>query len=306
MSTLQVKSSDLLNEYVTLSKDNSVENITRGKLRMQHYYTFLTSEANNYAVEKTKYGVTKAGQRSYLMMPDYYKMKTVRVKVGSIWHPLTEIVSLDRWHEMTMLQSSSAQAYTYIIINENGNVHIELDPIPSADGDPEDPNLELIYEGYLDPLYFPPDYTTGTVTAYGGDQTVTGVNTAWTSALVGRFLNIGKWYYEIASVDSTTQLQLVNYYQESTATAQSYRIAELMRLPPEFSYTPLWGALKDYWRNGDKAKHDSYAQDYARELLMLQNKYQSKSKGSVTPGRPVNGYRRLYTPSNYPNQLIGQ
>ena len=301
--TLQVKTSDLVNEYKLLTKDSSDNNVLVGKLRMQHHYTFLASEANNYAVEKTRYAVTKAAQRSYLMGPDYFKIKTVRVKSGDQWHPLEEVVSLEKWHARTGIVSSNAIPTHFIIINDDGNVHIELDAVPSADGDPEDPNLEFIYEGYLDPLNFPADYVTGTISVTNGSAVITGSGTTITAAMVGRFLNVGKWFYEIASVINGTTFSLVNYYQEATGSGQSYTIAELLRLPPEFSYTPLWGALADYWRNGDKELSKQYEGYYVRELLMLQNKYKSKSKGAVTVGRPVGGIP-AWTPRNYPNGLL--
>lgn len=297
--TLQVKTSTMSSEYQKLTKDDSAANVTTGKLRMQHHYTFLSSEANNYSVEKTRYGITKNLQRSYLMTPDYYKMKNIRVKSGSVWYPIEEVKSIDKWHRLTGYTNYSNIPSHYIILNNDGNVHVELDPVPNVDGDSEDPNLEFIFEGYLDPLEFPDDYTEGTITVTNGSATVTGSGTTFTAAMVGRFINVGKWWYEIASVNSTTSLTLVNYYQETTAAGASYTIAELLRLPPEYSYTPLWGAVADYWRTSNKELADKYESMYVRELLMLQKKYQSKSKGAVTPGRPV-GRTHAWTPRNYP------
>ena len=301
--TLQVKTSSLISEYQTLTKDSSAANLATGKLRMQHHYTFLESEADNYSVEKTRYAITKNLQRSYLMPPDYKKIKTVRAKSGSVWYPLEEVKSLEKWHALTGSVDYSNIPTSYIVINDDGNVHIELDPVPNADGNAESPNLEFIFEGYLDPLTFPTDYTTGTVTATNGSETITGSGTTFTAAMVGRFFNIGKWWYEISSVNSATSLTLVNYYQETTGAGQSYTIAEILRLPPEFSYTPLWGTLRDYWQTGNKELADKYDGYYARELLMLQHKYKSKSKGAVTRGMQV-GSRHSGVPMNYPTSSL--
>lgn len=290
--TLHVTTTDLMEEYKRLSKDDSADNVATGKLRMQHYYTFLSSEANNYAIEKTRYGVTKANQRSYLMPPDYFKMKNVRIKSGDVWHPVTEVKSIDKWHQITSYAQSANIPTHYIIMNDDGNVHIEFNPIPDTNGDSNDPNIEFIFEGYLDPITFPTNYDTGTVTVANGDADISGASTVWTASMVGRFINVGKWWYEIASVTNNTSLSLVNYYQEASASSQSYTIAEVLRLPPEFSYTPLWGALADYWVNANKALHETYEGRYVRELLMLQKKYKSKSKGAVSPGIPV-GVRRV-------------
>lgn len=300
VETLQIKTSDLISDYQVYTKDSSAANVAKGKRQIQHYYTFLLSESDNYVAEKTRYGNLKANQRSYLLHPDYIKMKTVRFKSGDRYVPGTEVKSLDRWHSIISFTRTVSLVTDWIVINEEGNLHLEVDGIPS---DNVTNGIEMIYEGYQDPLYFPDDYTDGTVTATSGSETITGSGTTFTSAMVGRFINIGKWWYEIQSVESTTSLTLVNYYQEDSASGSTYTIAELMKLPPEFHLTPLWAACRDYWRISNAEKAKEFEADYARELLMLQDKYKSKSKGSVTPGRRV-GSSQGSVPRNYPTQAI--
>lgn len=302
--TFQVKSSTLLNLYIQKTRDNSAANQQNGKEVMQHYYTFLASEAKNYSVEKTKYAITKADQRSYLLYPDYLKMKSIRVKNGEAWTPVTECITDWQWHERTEYPHKADRPEVYRLFNDEGAPYFELDPIPSTTGDPEDPNMEITYEGYLDPLQFPADVNTGTVSVVTGGQGVVGVGTAWTSAMIGRFIVIDKYFYEIMTVPSPTSLTIRNYYQESNASGSSYTIAEILRLPAEYHFTPLWGALMDFWQVTDEAKSRSFEAKFARELLMLRSRYQSRSTGSVTPGRRVGSYTSS-VPRNYPLRPIG-
>ena len=302
-----IKTSTMVNEYKLFTRDATTENIAAGKIRINHHYAFLLSEANNYVVEKTKIGNLKAHQRSILLAPDYYKIKTVRALINNEWIPLESIWSLEKWHDFTRRTGSAAEGSMperFIIINEQGNLHLELDPIPNADVASA---LEIVYEGYQDPLYFPDDYVTGTISAAIGEAAVTGAGTAFAAGMVGRFLQPtnGKFWYDIKSVVSTTALALVNYFQEASVSGSGFTIAELPRLPVEFHYTPVYGAVADYYRpiNAEKAKQ--YDQLYARDLLMLQNKYKSKTKGRVQPGRRVGSGYIPRVPWNYPNQTIG-
>jgi len=302
--TIQVKTSDLLTEYKSLTKDHSTVNVTRGKLRMQHYYTFLSSQANNYAIEKTRYGVTKSEQRGYLLYPDYIKLKNMRMKdEGEQWRPINIVKNIDTWQNMTILTQNSNLCTDAMLFNNDGNMHFELDPIPTIDGDIEDPNLEIVYEGHLDPLSFPDDYNAGTVSVTQGSATITGSGTTFTSDMIGLFIQLGKWLYEIVSVSSTTQLQIVNYYQDSDLSGSSYAIVEISRLPAEFHYAPLWGAVWDFWLPLDMNLAKQYEKKYLTELALLEARYQNKTKGSVTQGRPV-GVHHSRVPFNYPTRSL--
>ncbi len=306
--TNAVKSSDLLSQYKKLTKDDSSENNTAGQERLNYYYAFLLSEANNYIVERTKYGNLKDGQRSYLLPPDYYKIKTVRVKINNNWYPVTEVWGLEKWHYKTQKTGASAEgtiAREFIVINEQGNVHLELDPVPDTDLTDA---LEIVYEGYQDRLTFPTDHSAGTITATKGSPTIEGAGSpAWTSNMAGRFLRPtnGKFWYDIKTITDADTLVLVNMFQEANIAGSNYEIAELLRLPPEFHKTPLWGSVMEYYSVGNEAKSRQFERMYTRDLLLLQNKYQSKTKGRVMRGKPV-GRNLSPVPFNYPNSAINQ
>lgn len=74
-------------------------------------------------------------------------------------------------------------------------------------------------------------YLTGTVSITNGTTTVTGSGTAWTSDLVGNEIFLDGYYYPIASVTSTTQLELTYSYDGTTLSGADYLIASLVRNP---------------------------------------------------------------------------
>ena len=99
-------------------------------------------------------------------------------------------------------------------------------------------------------IYLPADYSTGTVALASQGQTVTGTDTIWTSAMVGRYINFGttsqqeyEWY-RIVKVNSTTELVIDAPYVGSVAlTASTYRIRKIYhRIPGDVS--KLEGAIE--------------------------------------------------------------
>lgn len=301
---MQVPTSILLSEYLLHTKDSTAANIVLGKQRMDFHYTFILAESDNYVVERTKYSKLKADQRSFLLPPDYIKMKRVRVKISSKWYLVTPSLNLDKWAWSTELETTSSIPVEWTVINEQGNMHIELSDIPNADSDVV--NFEIVYEGYQDPLLFPDDYITGTVSINQGSSSVSASDgVSFTDAMVGRFLKVtgGKNWYDIGAIGTARTLSLVNYFQEPDVTNIGYIIAECPRLPHEYHRTPLWGAVSEYYLPNNSQKAKDYEKLYARDVLLLKNRYSSKTKGRVSPGiRVGGGYPSV--PRNYPNTAL--
>ena len=74
-------------------------------------------------------------------------------------------------------------------------------------------------------------YLTGTVSITNGTTTVTGSGTTWTSDLIGNEIFLDGYYYPIASVTSTTVLELSYAYDGTTLSGANYLIASLVRNP---------------------------------------------------------------------------
>jgi hypothetical protein len=77
-------------------------------------------------------------------------------------------------------------------------------------------------------------YNTGTVTIANGGTTVVGVGTTWTSAMVGRYIYLGKYgdffWYEITGFTDTTHITIREPYTGQTDLAgDTYTIATIVR-----------------------------------------------------------------------------
>jgi hypothetical protein len=100
-------------------------------------------------------------------------------------------------------------------------------------------------------------YSTGTVTATNGSRTVTGVNTAWMVASTQEFQVVGGDLLRIGNqrpvvidtVDSPTQVTLVENWPHSTASASAYTIIRYAT-PPE---ARVLGALESLAQRGTAA-----------------------------------------------------
>lgn len=73
-------------------------------------------------------------------------------------------------------------------------------------------------------LTTPAVYDTGTVTIARGGEVVTGVATAWTNALEGRFIRFSVNWYKILKVASATSMTLDQPLSEASVTAGTYKI----------------------------------------------------------------------------------
>lgn len=75
-------------------------------------------------------------------------------------------------------------------------------------------------------LVVPAAYSTGTVSATRGSNSITGTSTAWSQDLVGRHLRINVNWYEIVQVASSTSLLLKSNYAEDTISDAGYHIVQ--------------------------------------------------------------------------------
>lgn len=92
------------------------------------------------------------------------------------------------------------------------------------------------------------DYSTGTVSVTNASKTVTGVSSLWSAnADAGMLLRVagaGR-YYAVASVDSNTQLTLVDAYEGSTAATQSYALTRLGSAAAPYRVAELYAAVAE-------------------------------------------------------------
>lgn len=150
------------------------------------------------------------------------------------------------------------------------------------------------------------------VVAISQSSVITGTTTAWLTtpnfiATAGSVLNLNLWiritapqgdneWYKISSIDSATQLTLVNPYQGATCTGASYVIGQLPLLLEDFHdvipYKPLITYFSTIQPNEAKA---SEFKQMRKEGIERMDKYCSTKSLNVNLNRP----RSMENPNLY-------
>jgi hypothetical protein len=194
---------------------------------------------------------TVQGQRSYQIPNKFRKVMDVYTHVGNTIYMPEPVFDPNRWKLILAynMQESDIPLFYYV---EGSKIHFA--PIPATTD-----NTITVRGRLTTPDLSFEDYTTGTiVTATNGSKVITGNATAWTTGMVGRWLRItstsaanggdGYWY-EVESVDSTTQITLKKEYEGTSivAGAATYTLGQMSLIPEAYDVAPVYRAVAQYW-----------------------------------------------------------
>lgn len=189
---------------------------------------------------------------SHPLPADCGRVLNVTVTIGSTKYTPKQIKSRENWDRLT--QSTNTTSNTpefYFVFGKT----LAFYPAPSSATASAG---TLAYQREQKDLSIA-DYTSGTIlTATSAGTTVVGSTTSWTAQMAGRYIRItdsntantgdGYWY-EIASVESTTSLTLVAPYNGTSISAgsASYTIGQVSIIPEDFQMVPIHRALELYF-----------------------------------------------------------
>lgn len=238
-----------------------------------------------------------AGQVRYQRPEDALRIKGIRYLDGTRKIPLIEVPDDLKWERMQTNVQSGIPVYWHRV----GEDMYELFPIPSGD---VASGLYLRCKIRQKPLSAA-NYTTGTVSVSANGNTITGVGTTFTPAMVGRRFKFadgtgnGIWY-RIADYTSATVMTLENYYSDSAVSGGSYTIAEIPELPPTLHQTLFDFAM---WRFQLGQENPGLAREYRALWEDAVDSYQPRddTEEQVYNSQPqVNGIfpNLLQTPRN--------
>jgi hypothetical protein len=213
------------------------------------------------------------GVQFYNLPPDYSKLKTETLTIGSLkWTP-DEIMSRMQWDKLNVFPYYSDIPSKFFIWNGQFGIW----PIPSTTGN----IITFNYKRRVPDLSIV-DYSAGTVSITIGTNTVTGSGTNFplTMSTVGesRWIQFAQptgdnLWYQIYSVNSATSITLVGNYQGATISGVSaYTIGQMPVLMEDFQDMLLWKALVIYYSSGvgsNKEKKDEFAELYDQKLELL-------------------------------------
>lgn len=204
-------------------------------------------------LERSRTITSVASQQFYALPYDCDQVRAVAfTPVGSnMVYTLGQVPDRDSWDLLNINQYTSDIPEAFFVFNGQ----IGIWPTPASSGS----SIFITQKSRVIDLS-QADYTAGTITTVAnGGLTVTGTGTAWTAAMVGRYIRItygdaanlgdGLWY-EIAGVTNATTLTLVRAYGGTAIAAgtAAYTIGQMPLLPEAFQDLPWQWAAGTYWQ----------------------------------------------------------
>lgn len=198
--------------------------------------TVLVLQSDRYPVTAIAAGTAYTlVQTEYLLPTNWVRMERM-VQTGTMWE--TTFVPPEESLELATLLWTSTRPWRYTIrgaqYGPTGRRAIEFLPPPDSEY-----TFDIVYEAKPNPRAAPVEYSTGTISV--STTAVTGVGTAFTSAMIGRYLRVGSasalptgiigdnpvyTEYKITAVGSATTLTLES--AADTATTVKYLIDDVM------------------------------------------------------------------------------
>lgn len=267
-----------------LSQNTSSENmVLYGRLaNIEHRYLLQKYFSNEGSFTMP----TVAQQQFYSMPPNYSKLKTVNITVGTLqWTPI-EVLTREEWDRLNVFPYySDIPTNFFIYPGGDHGARIGIFPIPSSSSN----TITFNYKFRIPDLSVA-DYTTpGTVSVTTLTTAVSGTSTTFAPTVNAQ--SESRWiqfsqpsgdnlWYQISSVASTTALTLYGAYQGSTITASStFTIGQMPLLMEDFQDMLVWKALVYYFTSivDNKGKRDQYEGLYGEKMKMLEDYAGSKT-----------------------------
>lgn len=258
-------------------------------------------------LESTKDMLTVANQEAYQIPNGFRKLVDLFItNAGS--NPATNTIYLPqmifdptkwKWVKALKLGYSDVPYFTYV---ENKRFFIQ--PIPSSGGN------TITLRGRLQTSDLTrADYTSGTIASIAnGATTVTGASTSWNASMIGSYIQITEtttanggdgFWYEIASVTSTTVLELTKPYEGTSivAATDAYTIGQCSVIPEAYDVAIVYRATALFWQNNndlvraktywlmyDGGNEAGYSEEYGGLIgQMLANEGETEEGSYVPP-----------------------
>lgn len=261
----------------------------------------------NVSVCTTAIGI--GGLQTYNLPPDYSKLETGTLTIGSLkWTP-TEVLTRQQWDQLNVFPYYADIPNNIFIWQNQFNIW----PIPSTTGN----IITFNYKRRIPDLSIA-DYTTpGTVSVSNGSTVVTGSGTSWTVTTNG--VSESRWiqfaptatsstsgdnlWYQIYKVNSATSLTLVAPYQGTTITstpAGSYTVGQMPLLMEDFHDMLVWKPLIFYYTTivNEPEKAKMFEALYTEKLEQL-----AEYAGSKTLNVNLSPHRLGQNPNLYPQSI---
>lgn len=243
--------------------------------------------------DETSVDIT-VGIQYYPLPPNYSKMKSLTITVGTLqWTP-KEILTTQEWNQLNVFPYYSDIPNNFFIYpGGDHGAQVGIWPVPSTTG-----NLITYSYKFRVPDLSIEDYSAGTASVATGSTTVSGTGTSFAITvnpqLESRWIqfsppNGDNLWYQISRVNSTTDIELYQPYQGNAitgATASTYSIGQMPILSEDFQdllvYRPLWLYYSSI--NPDAKKAEQFKDLYKEGEIRLAE-YSGSNTMDVNLGR---------------------
>ncbi len=266
--------------YVKTTGDTSVDGLTLFKINVNNCYKKILNEFARPDTEKTITRQTVAAQRGYQLPVDASWVKSVTIMVGTRVYTLVEEPSQDKWNYITAIDRQSAVPERFFVrkrFGVGGQV-IDIDPIPSSSSN----TIKVVYEPTDRDMQYDV-YSTGTINAVNGSETITGIGTTFLPRMVGQYLvTTDGLYYRIAQYSSPTSLILENVYIGASSAGASYGIHDMFNIPEDMHTIPVDFGFMDYYGSKENAERQKYYDGrYTVAFKQARARYGTKSRSNI-------------------------
>lgn len=260
------------NLYGTWTKNTATANLSYGDQIANDTYRHILALSDWPFMERLRTITTTASTQFKNLPYDVDQVRSVYVTISSTRYVPKPSPSRQHWDNLNLSSFTSDVPEWYFIYN--GQLGLWPTPATSSNTISINAKIRVIDLSVA-------DYATGTIVSIAnGATTVTGSGTTWTAQMTGRYIRItysdtantgdGEWY-EIASVTSTTVLELTRAYGGTTIAAGSaaYNIGQMPLLPEAFHDMPWQMAASTYWAKEGDARAAYYKGLHDENLGLL-------------------------------------
>lgn len=245
---------DLLNQYLRNIAQEASTNptiISEFNASLGARYQMVLARMHDYMTQVTKTSTTVATQQYYHYPQGLVNIEGCYITIGQVKYPVTVVNSQYQWDWLNALAVQPTALPQFIFPRKSD---FGIYPIPQAAY-----TITFNYH-YRDRNLTVADYTTGSVTVTQNSQTVTGLGTTFTPAMVNRFFfvtdtaNTGEGFgYRISTYVSPTEITLESGYEGATAGTLTYKIGQVPDFPEEGHIILVDGATADFYSG---VRHD--------------------------------------------------
>lgn len=220
-----------------------------------------------------------SGQQDYQLPADFVRTTEVTITANGIVYPLVEVPSEHIWNELNVIPAVTIYIPTKFFV-KGFNV-ISIWPAPSTTNVG---TLSVSYEPRL------PDYSladvTGTATVANGSQTILDSATSFSQNMLNAWFSVtdgsdGNWY-QIGAFDSSSSIELANFYQGVSGSGRPYIIGACPDIPEDYHMGLVYFACYQFYlKRKDQANAANFLGMFQNLIDQYMETYSNKTTGII-------------------------